>query len=208
MCSVHVSTFTSLCQDIICWLDLIGIVLSLSSSTTPVEAKSTFFNYTTFETGQFFSFLWYISLSGLKQSLVLIYALYIQRVNYSLTAVVSKIPFYKWQSIWLTKETEVINKENHFSWNPNIWTAKLWMEISNLKFYDKQNMLLWQYRRYICYISPGRKIIYRGNLSVWHVDWQRKTTERVFFHAWELKWRVTPITINENKTKVSKYKFW
>lgn len=123
----------------------------LSFSTTPMEAKSTFFNCITLGTVHFFFFSWYISLSGLKQSLVLIYVLYIKRVNYSLTVVVSKISFNKWQSIELTKETEVINKENCISGNPNIWTAKLWFEISNLKFYDKTNMLLWHHWRYICW---------------------------------------------------------
>lgn len=108
-----------------------------------------FFNCVTFGTGHFFVFLCYISLSGLKQSLVLIYVLYIKRVNYSLTVVVSKIPFNKWQSIELTKETEVINKENCFSGNPNIWAAQLWIEISNLNGYDKTNLLLWHHGQYI-----------------------------------------------------------
>lgn len=124
------------------WLDLVSIVLKLSSSITTVEANSTIFNYLTFGSGHFSSFLWYISVSGLKQSWVLIYVLYIKRVNYSLTVVVSKISFNKWQSIKLTKETEVINKENCFSGNPNIWTAKLWTEISNPKFCDKTSVFL------------------------------------------------------------------
>lgn len=146
MC-IYFSTLNYFIKDVIYWLHLVSIIAKFS--TTPVEAKSTFFNCATFGTGHFFFFLCYISLSGLKQSLVLIYVLYIKRVNYSLTVVVSKIPFNKWQSIKLTKETEVINKENCFSGNPNIWTAQLWIEISNLNGYDKTNLLLWHHGRYI-----------------------------------------------------------
>lgn len=77
------------------------------------------------ETRHFFLLLWYIYLSTLQQSLFLIYALFVERINHSLSAVVSKIPFNKWQSVSLTKENEVVNKENGFSRTSNIWRLRL-----------------------------------------------------------------------------------
>lgn len=121
VCSAHISNTLSKTMSIDSMQDCIKPRLSYR----PYGSLECIFLLHRVETRHFFLLLWYIYLSTLQQSLFLIYALFVGRINYSLSAVVSKIPFNKWQSVSLTKENEVVNKENGFSRTSNIWRLRL-----------------------------------------------------------------------------------